>query len=87
MNEDIIITNSDWVNLNTLSSISIGTGMVIVNKGSSVVMVASSSAKPTTNNIGLPLTQYSVIQMASGSSDPVWVKGSPVDLRLSVQTV
>lgn len=55
MNEDTIINSTDWVNLNTLTGISLGSEMTIVNKGSSGVTVAESASKPTTNNIGLPL--------------------------------
>lgn len=59
--DDITISHTDWVDVYTLSSILVGTSLIVQNKGSQTVTLYESATKPTgtdTNTNGVDLLPY-----------------------------
>ena len=82
MNEDQTLTTRDWVSLNTLFSIAVGTAVRVINQGSYTIRVAESATEPTVNDFGyqlLPLTNdypaYGVLDFDAGSAE-IWVRAT-----------
>ena len=81
-----------WQSLNTLSSIPIGTEMIVHNKSTSLMILAEGT-QPDVNSLdGVPLTSYrdngASRIIASGSLE-IWVRinGNTSEGKLSVQEV
>ena len=89
---DIVIETSEWVNLNTLSGIAVGTAMRIINKGSSTVYVAEGTQAPLDNSVGIPVVSifsgnaFPVLEAETGA-DTVYVRTAGSRGILSVQNV
>jgi hypothetical protein len=49
---DVVVPKATWVNLYTLTSITVGTHIRITNKGSDAVTIATSSTQPTVVQLG-----------------------------------
>lgn len=72
------IPSDSWVNLNTLSGISVGTAMSIQNKAQNVLLLFISPTQPTaSSNDGIAVydfpSELSVVEIDSGE-DIVWAK-------------
>lgn len=51
---DVIIPQGSWVNLYTLSGVSVGTAVTVINKGSNAFFVSVQSASPAAVTSGSP---------------------------------
>lgn len=82
MNEDKVIGTKDWVDLNTLFGITVGTAVRILNQSDSqyTFRIAESATEPASDRIGYKVTplvdgmpSYGVLDVDAGS-DRLWVK-------------
>ena len=75
---DIIIDDTEYISLNTLTGITTGNPFTVINKGSVPVRLIESSSKPDIEvNKGIPLTTisegYAVADIDAGSLE-VWAR-------------
>lgn len=81
----INLTGTDWQNLNTLTSIAVGTSIEIQNQSSSVVILAISPTKPALDFKGfiVPPLPSEIAAIGAGEST-VWALGSgPVNVQVA----
>ena len=74
---------TSWINLNTLSSIPVGTEILLQNRGKfgDVIEAAISVTEPESSFAGIVLEQYGFYRVDAGEND-VWVRF----IRLADQT-
>lgn len=75
-----IPVGDSWVDINTQSTISVGTAMEIINKGGGDVVLVESSSEPSPSSLdGIPLTTtnapYAIANIKTGSLK-IWAKAS-----------
>ena len=80
-----ISVGKDWVNINSLSSISVGSRMLVQNIGSGVIIYAIKTTKPTTERAG-QADELEQFEVTSGSSD-LWAKCTTASGKVAVQEI
>lgn len=88
----VSMTNEEWVDVNTITGISVGTAMSIQNGSSAWVLLAESNDKPTDETPTKTLTDLtfsSANAIILKDSLKVWAKSSSSSLsgKISVQEV
>lgn len=70
-----IPVGKDWVDLNAVSGLSVGTNLKIQNVSPQSVSIAVSLASPVTD-VGETLIPYEFISIGDGETSAVWAKTS-----------
>jgi hypothetical protein len=87
-NPDITIPTEDFVSINTLSGIAVGTAMTITNKSSSYILLAEGTKPAATSEDGVlvsPMSDtYAIADIPSGSLE-IWAKSISFSSKVSVQ--
>lgn len=76
---DITISSpTEWVSVNSLTSISAGTALILQNKGAYEVIVQASSSKPDTDSlvgvIMTPLANPYAEKETETGDDEIWIR-------------
>jgi len=86
-----VAVSDSWVDINTVSTIAVGTAMELMNKGNYKVFITEDSSIPTEDEVGKLITSrgknYSVANVLFGS-DRIWCRcSSDNGVILAVQEV
>lgn len=88
---DVIVGNDAYVNLNTATSISVGTAMVISNKSPTEVLLQISPTQPSADSLDGEVlwvgpSNLSTKLITSEETNPVWaISRQHTSARISVQ--
>lgn len=76
-----------WTNLNTFSSIVVGTPMTVFNNGKTDVRVVQNDTIPLAANIGLILTtnNKNYAQLSVNGGDAIWIYPLHGDCEIAIQ--
>jgi len=89
---DILISNQNYVSINTLTSIAVGTEIILTNKSNSEVLLQVSSSQPSASSkdgIPLQIQPYSsATKTVTSGENEVWAKSTDFnDALVAVQEV
>jgi len=86
-----VVVSDSWVDINTVTTIAVGTAVEVMNKGSYKVFITEDASIPTEDEVGKLITSrsknYAVVNVLTGS-DRIWCRCSSGNgVILAVQEV
>lgn len=84
---DVSVPSNTWVNIYSVTGITVGTAVVVYNKGSNACNLAIKATQPVINTIGIPLGWDSAgnHKYVSAGESGLWVYSAGNSTYLSVQ--
>jgi hypothetical protein len=84
---DINTISTDWVSVNALSGIAVGSPMEMQNKNSNLLTFQEKATKPATEDYSGRLVRYCEVYEAWAGSSEIWVRGATSSIFVNVQAV
>lgn len=84
---DINTSSTTWVNVYSLSGITVGTGLEIQNKNSNLLTIQESATTPSADDFSGRLLRYCDVAEVWSGSVGVWVRGAMNTIQINVQAV
>lgn len=86
-----VTVNNSWVDINTVTGLTVGLTMEIMNKGSLGVFITESATEPVEDDLGKLITTVSrgyAVATVLENSDRIWCRcSSPKGTLLAVQEI